>query len=111
MDTSPIGGFPRILLDSSWKRGSFAIEFPTIGRLPTSPLSKETPMTEPLFSSCIRGARSILSLARESLSAAIARRGPDAPLAYPGTAYELPVVFGLTVLAVAAGRAGGGGCR
>jgi len=57
-------------------------------------------MTEPLFSSCIRGARAVLSLARDSLSAAIARKGPDAPLAYPGTAYEIPVVFGLTDLAV-----------
>src|SRR4030067_3513899 len=105
MDTAPIGGFPLFLLDSSWKRGSFAIEFPTIGRLPLSPLSKELPMTDPLFSTCIRGARSLLSLARESLSAAIARRGPDAPLAYPGTAYEIPVVFGLTALAVTPLRA------
>src|SRR4030066_425900 len=90
----------QILPVSSWKRGSFAIEFPTIGRLPSSPPSKENPMTEPLFSSCIRGARGVLSLARDSLSAAIARNGPDAPLAYPGTAYEIPGVFGLTDLAV-----------
>ncbi len=57
-------------------------------------------MNEPLFSSCIRGARAVLSLARNALSDAAVRRGPEAPLAYPGTAYEIPVVFGLTDLPV-----------
>ncbi|UCD47744.1 MAG: CO dehydrogenase/CO-methylating acetyl-CoA synthase complex subunit beta [Deltaproteobacteria bacterium] len=57
-------------------------------------------MTEPLFASCIRGARAVLALARDSLSDAIARRGPEGSLAYPGTAYEIPVVFGLTDLEV-----------
>src|SRR4030067_3683236 len=85
---------------SSWKRGAFAIEFPPLGRLPSSPPTKENPMTEPLFSSCIRGARAVLSLARDSLSAAIARKGPDAPPAHPSTAYGSPGVFGLTDLAM-----------
>ncbi|HSL91425.1 MAG TPA: hypothetical protein VK863_02155, partial [Candidatus Limnocylindrales bacterium] len=57
-------------------------------------------MTEQLYSSCIRGARSVLSLARASLSYNISRRGADAPLGYPDTAYELPVAFGLTDLKV-----------
>lgn len=57
-------------------------------------------MTEPLFASCIRGAKSVLALAKDSLSAAIERRGPGEFLAYPGTAYEIPVVFGLTDLRV-----------
>ena len=57
-------------------------------------------MTEPLFASCIRGAQAVLALAKDSLSAAIARRGPEEVLAYPGTAYEIPVVFGLTDLRV-----------
>ncbi|MCL5884181.1 MAG: acetyl-CoA decarbonylase/synthase complex subunit alpha/beta [Deltaproteobacteria bacterium] len=57
-------------------------------------------MTEPFFSSCIRGASAVLSLARASLEDDIARRGGAAPLAYPDTAYELPVVFGLTDLPV-----------
>ena len=57
-------------------------------------------MTEPLYSSCIRGARSVLSLARASLSYHLARRGADAPIGYPDTAYELPVAFGLTDLNV-----------
>jgi len=57
-------------------------------------------MTEPFFSSCISGARSVLSLARASLEYHIARRGGEAPLGYPDTAYELPVVFGLTDLKV-----------
>jgi len=58
-------------------------------------------MTERLFSSCIRGARAVLSLARETLRTHTARRGAGAPLRYPGTAYELPVVFGLSDLRVA----------
>jgi acetyl-CoA synthase len=57
-------------------------------------------MTEQLCSSCIRGARSVLSLARDSLSRDIARRGTDAALSYPETAYELPVAFALTDLNV-----------
>ncbi len=58
-------------------------------------------MTERLFSSCIRGARAVLSLARETLRAHTARRGAGAPLRYPETAYELPVVFALSDLRVA----------
>ena len=57
-------------------------------------------MTERLFSSCIRGAGTVLSLARETLRAQTARRGPGAPLRYPETAYELPVVFGLSDIRV-----------
>jgi acetyl-CoA synthase len=57
-------------------------------------------MHEALFHACIRGAGAVLSLARTTLDGAQARRGNDAPLAYPGTAYELPVVFGLTDLRV-----------
>jgi Carbon monoxide dehydrogenase subunit alpha N-terminal domain len=58
-------------------------------------------MHEPLFAACLRGAAAVLSLTRTTLDAAAARRGNDAPLAYPDTAYELPVVFGLTDLRVA----------
>jgi acetyl-CoA synthase len=57
-------------------------------------------MTDALFSSCIRGARTVLSLTKESLADAVAQKGPDARLAYPGTAYEIPVIFGLTTLGV-----------
>ncbi len=57
-------------------------------------------MHEPLFSACIRGAGAVLSLARTTLDGVQARRGKDAPLAYPETAYELPVAFGLTELRV-----------
>jgi len=57
-------------------------------------------MAERLFSSCIRGARTVLSLARETLRAHTTRRGAGAPLRYPGTAYELPIVFGLSDLRV-----------
>ncbi|MBF8257763.1 MAG: CO dehydrogenase/CO-methylating acetyl-CoA synthase complex subunit beta, partial [Actinobacteria bacterium] len=46
-------------------------------------------MTESLCSSCILGAKSVLSLTRASLSQQIAERGADAPLGYPDTAYEL----------------------
>jgi acetyl-CoA synthase len=63
-------------------------------------------MTENFHSSCTRGARAVLSLARSSLAYNIARRGAEAPLAYPETAYELPIVFGLTdekVLTLGAG--------
>jgi acetyl-CoA synthase len=57
-------------------------------------------MNESLFSACLRGAGTILALARTALSDASARRGKDALLAYPETAYELPVVYGLTALPV-----------
>jgi acetyl-CoA synthase len=57
-------------------------------------------MHESLFSACLRGAGAVLSLARATLEGATARRGKDAPLAYPETAYELPVLFGLTGLSV-----------
>ncbi|MBI5419779.1 MAG: CO dehydrogenase/CO-methylating acetyl-CoA synthase complex subunit beta, partial [Deltaproteobacteria bacterium] len=57
-------------------------------------------MIESFHSSCIRGARSVLSLAQASLSCNVAERGPDASLGYPDTAYELPVVFGLTDIKV-----------
>jgi acetyl-CoA synthase len=57
-------------------------------------------MTESFCSSCIQGAKSVLSLARASLSHHIAGRGGSAPLGYPDTAYELPVAFGLTNLKV-----------
>ncbi len=59
-------------------------------------------MSDRLYSSCIRGARTVLSLARETLGSHAARRGAGAPLRYPGTAYELPVVFGLSDIRVAA---------
>ncbi len=58
-------------------------------------------MTDRLFSSCIRGARAVLSLARETLGARAAQRGAGSPLRYPETAYELPVVFGLSDIRVA----------
>ena len=57
-------------------------------------------MTEQFFSSCISGAKSVLSLARASLSYNISMRGADATIGYPDTAYELPVAFGLTDLKV-----------
>ncbi|MBI5341809.1 MAG: CO dehydrogenase/CO-methylating acetyl-CoA synthase complex subunit beta [Deltaproteobacteria bacterium] len=57
-------------------------------------------MTESFHSSCIQGAKSVLSLARASLSHQLAGRGGSAHLGYPDTAYELPVAFGLTDLKV-----------
>ena len=57
-------------------------------------------MHAPLYSACLRGAGSVIGLARMSLDAAAYRRGKDAPVAYPETAYELPVVFGLTDIPV-----------
>ena len=57
-------------------------------------------MSEFLFSSCIRGSREVLELARQALASAVDRKGPGAPLAYPGTAYEIPVAFGLTDIRV-----------
>jgi len=58
-------------------------------------------MHEPLFAACLRGAGTVVGLARMALDAARYRRGKDASLAYPDTAYELPVAFGLTDLRVA----------
>ena len=58
-------------------------------------------MHEPMFSACLRGAAAVLTLTRATLDAAGTRRGKDAALAYPDTAYELPLAFGLTDLRVA----------
>jgi acetyl-CoA synthase len=49
----------------------------------------------------------VLGLARTTLAEAVGRRGKDAPLSYPETAYELPVAFGLTDISVTT-LAGGG---
>ncbi|MGE5246845.1 MAG: CO dehydrogenase/CO-methylating acetyl-CoA synthase complex subunit beta, partial [Verrucomicrobiota bacterium] len=57
-------------------------------------------MHEPLFTACLHGAGAVLALARTTLAGAVARRGGSAPLAYPETAYEVPVAFGLTDLRV-----------
>jgi acetyl-CoA synthase len=57
-------------------------------------------MLEPIFSSSILGAKTVLGLARAALADAASRRGKDAPLRYPETAYELPMLFGLTDISV-----------
>jgi len=91
----PGGDDPRILLETG---KTLHYNFQAIG-ISFSP-NKERVMTETFCSSCIRGAKSVLSLAQASLSYHLARGGAGGSLGYPDTAYELPVAFGLTDLKV-----------
>ncbi|GAB4558158.1 MAG: acetyl-CoA decarbonylase/synthase complex subunit alpha/beta [Anaerolineae bacterium] len=48
----------------------------------------------------IYGANAIVAEAEELLREAIAKKGPDAPVAFPNTAYYLPVILGMTGIEV-----------
>ncbi len=53
-------------------------------------------MSRFIATSAIRGAHSIVGEAEDMLKKAIAELGPDKPVAFPATAYYLPVIYGLT---------------
>jgi len=52
-------------------------------------------MSKIIASAAIRGAHHYMSLAREQLSQAIDKRGPEARIAFPNTAYYLPLILAL----------------
>ena len=53
-------------------------------------------MSRFIATSAIRGARSAVDEADKLLKDAIDKLGPDTPVAFPNTAYYLPVIYGLT---------------
>lgn len=53
-------------------------------------------MSRYIATRAIRGATLIVNEAEELLQQAIAQKGADAPVAFPNTAYYLPVILGLT---------------
>ncbi|MCB0074850.1 MAG: hypothetical protein KDE20_25500, partial [Caldilineaceae bacterium] len=53
-------------------------------------------MSRYIATRAIRGAHSIVEEAEELLQQALADQGPDAPAAFPNTAYHLPLILGMT---------------
>ncbi|MGO0123155.1 acetyl-CoA decarbonylase/synthase complex subunit alpha/beta [Desulfothermobacter acidiphilus] len=57
-------------------------------------------MSRIIAAAAIRGAHRIASRAEEALQEALAKYGPDHPVAFPNTGYYLPVIYGVTGVAV-----------
>ncbi len=53
-------------------------------------------MSRYIATRAIRGAHNIVQEAEELLQQALAEKGPDAPAAFPNTAYHLPVILSMT---------------
>lgn len=57
-------------------------------------------MSKIIASGAIRGAHKIFARAKKELSAAIAEYGPDQKIELPNTGYYLPVIYGMTGIAI-----------
>ncbi len=57
-------------------------------------------MSRYIATRAIRGANALVIEAELMLDKALAEKGPDTPVAFPNTAYYLPLIFGMTGLAV-----------
>ncbi|MDX1687581.1 MAG: acetyl-CoA decarbonylase/synthase complex subunit alpha/beta [Candidatus Promineifilaceae bacterium] len=53
-------------------------------------------MSRYIATRAIRGANALVTEAELMLQKAIAEKGPDAPVAFPNTAYYLPLIYGMT---------------
>jgi acetyl-CoA synthase len=53
-------------------------------------------MSRYIATRAIRGANALVSEAEWMLKKALAEKGPDTPVAFPNTAYYLPLIFGMT---------------
>jgi acetyl-CoA synthase len=53
-------------------------------------------MSRYIATRAIRGANALVSEAEVMLSRALVEKGPDTPVAFPNTAYYLPLIFGMT---------------
>ena len=53
-------------------------------------------MSRYIATRAISGAQSVVAEAELLLEKALAERGPDAPAAFPNTAYHLPLILGMT---------------
>nr|MBN1229835.1 CO dehydrogenase/CO-methylating acetyl-CoA synthase complex subunit beta [Anaerolineae bacterium] len=57
-------------------------------------------MSRYIATRAIRGANALVTEAELMLDKALAEKGPDTPVAFPNTAYYLPVIYGMTGFAV-----------
>jgi acetyl-CoA synthase len=57
-------------------------------------------MSRYIATRAIRGANALVTEAEYMLARALAEKGPDTPGAFPNTAYYLPVIYGMTGIAV-----------
>ena len=53
-------------------------------------------MSRYIATRAIRGANALVNEAKFMLQKALAEKGPDTPVAFPNTAYYLPLIFGMT---------------
>ncbi len=53
-------------------------------------------MSRYIATRAIRGANALVTEAELMLNRALAEKGPDTPVAFPNTAYYLPVIYGMT---------------
>ena len=53
-------------------------------------------MSRYIATRAIRGANALVGEAGEMLDRALGEKGPDTPVAFPNTAYHLPLIFGMT---------------
>ncbi len=53
-------------------------------------------MSRYIATRAIRGAHALVNEAEAMLQRALAEKGPDTPIAFPNTAYYLPVIYGMT---------------
>ncbi len=71
------------------------------GRAAAGPLRPDQPvggkaMSRYIATRAIRGANALVAEAEVMLHKALAEKGPDTPVAFPNTAYYLPLIFGMT---------------
>ena len=57
-------------------------------------------MSRYIATRALRGANALVSEAELMLQKALAERGPDTPVAFPNTAYYLPLIYGMTGVSV-----------
>ncbi len=57
-------------------------------------------MSRYIATRAIRGANALVTEAEVMVQKALAEKGPDAPVAFPNTAYYLPLIFGMTGIQV-----------
>ncbi len=53
-------------------------------------------MSRYIATRAIRGANALVTEAEQMLTRALAENGPETPVAFPNTAYHLPLIFGMT---------------
>ena len=57
-------------------------------------------MSRYIATRAIRGANALVTEAELMLGKALIEKGPDTPVSFPNTAYYIPLIFGMTGIAV-----------